>query len=81
MLKCRDIADHSSDYLDHRLPLSRRLSVWLHIMMCGHCRRYLRYLKSVMALISVVKQQEEDEMLVDEIMIKISAEKNRSLPD
>ena len=75
MLKCKEIVNHSSDYLDRRLPFSRHLSVWLHIMMCGHCRRYLRYLKIITALLSTTQQPEEDELLVDEIMAKIERER------
>jgi len=75
MLKCKDIANHSGDYLDHRLPFSQRLGVWLHIMMCGHCRRYLRYLKVISALLSTTKQQEENEVPVDKIMARIDREK------
>jgi len=75
MLRCKDIANHSGDYLDHRLPFNRRLGVWLHIMMCGHCRRYLRYLKTLTTLLSTAGQQKEDKLLVDKIMARIEREK------
>ena len=78
MLKCKDVVDHSSDYLDHSMPFGKRLSVCLHIVMCRYCRRYLRYYQTVTTLLSTAEKQEENEMLVDEVMMRIDSEKNRS---
>jgi len=77
MLKCKDIVDNSSDYLDRSMPFGKRISVWLHIMMCVNCRRYLRYIQAVMALLPTIKPQEDDEVLVDKIMMKIDVDKNK----
>lgn len=74
MLKCKDIADHSSDYLDGTLPLSRRLAIWLHLMMCGHCRRYLKNLRMVIATLARSKPSIEEEAHVDKIIEKIKRE-------
>ena len=45
MLKCRDVAREASDYLDKAQPWPRRLGMWLHLLICYHCRRFLRHLR------------------------------------
>ena len=75
MLKCRDIADHSSDYLDSNLSLNRRLSIRFHLVMCGHCRRYLRYLHAVTEALSKIDQHVAHETQIEKIMARIDAER------
>jgi len=45
MPSCKDITEHSSDYLDRNLPWWKRMGYWLHLVMCVHCRRYVDQLK------------------------------------
>jgi anti-sigma factor RsiW len=45
MLTCRELTELITDYLEGRLPLSRRLSFRLHVMMCRYCREYLRQMR------------------------------------
>ncbi|VAW96758.1 hypothetical protein MNBD_GAMMA19-1294 [hydrothermal vent metagenome] len=45
MPSCKDITEHSSDYLDRNLPWWKRMGYWLHLAMCVHCRRYVDQLK------------------------------------
>ncbi|MFT6914430.1 MAG: putative anti-sigma-YlaC factor YlaD [Motiliproteus sp.] len=42
MLKCREIVAQSSTYLGHELPFGRRLQYRMHLLMCHHCRRFIR---------------------------------------
>lgn len=51
MLTCKQLVEHSSDYLDAQLPLRGRLSVRLHLAMCVHCRRFIRQMKVSQALL------------------------------
>ena len=37
---CRAASRAQSEALDHPLPLSRRLGLWLHLLICKWCRRY-----------------------------------------
>ncbi len=52
MPSCKDITEHSSDYLDHNLPWWKRPGYWLHFAMCVHCRRYINHLKLTIDTIS-----------------------------
>ncbi len=40
MYNCREMADLLSEELDHDLPLSTRLKMGMHILMCKKCRTY-----------------------------------------
>lgn len=44
MPSCRDISELISQAMDRRLPLRKRLSIRLHVSMCGFCRRYEKQL-------------------------------------
>ena len=51
MLKCKDISIEATDYLERAMPLRRRLLVWYHLLICVHCRRYLRQLRIIIAML------------------------------
>ena len=40
MLKCRDMAELVTHYLESDLPANTRFAVRLHLWMCGSCRAY-----------------------------------------
>lgn len=44
MPSCRDISQLVSDGMDRNLPLRKRLSIRLHVSMCGFCRCYEKQL-------------------------------------
>ena len=44
MLKCRDVPAEASLAIDDELSWQRRLNLRFHVLMCQHCRRYLRQL-------------------------------------
>lgn len=39
-LNCRDAVRLQSEALDTKLCLSKRLGLWLHLLICKWCRRY-----------------------------------------
>lgn len=49
MLMCRDVLAMGSDYIDDVLMPRERRSLRLHLLMCRHCRRYVRSLRLVAA--------------------------------
>jgi len=54
MLSCRDLANRvASDYIDKQLGVRERLAVWLHLKLCENCRRFIRRLKQVRALLAL----------------------------
>lgn len=45
MLTCRDATALASRAMDGPLPWPLRLSLWIHLAMCGYCSRYQRQLR------------------------------------
>ncbi len=40
MLNCKDMTKLISDSLERKISLRQRMELWMHIMMCGMCRRF-----------------------------------------
>ena len=45
MLCCRDLTELVTEYLERRLALWDRLRFQMHVVMCGHCRAYLKQMQ------------------------------------
>ncbi|MDO8268813.1 MAG: zf-HC2 domain-containing protein [Moraxellaceae bacterium] len=54
MLKCIDVLALGSVYVDGALTPAERRSLRLHMLVCRHCRRYLRSLQLTRATIAVL---------------------------
>lgn len=44
MMTCKEVSTLVSTEQVDEAPLARRIGVWLHLMMCRHCRRFRRQL-------------------------------------
>ena len=51
MLSCRQLTEHSSDYLDRELGLWQRLQVRFHLILCHHCQRYVAQIERTVATV------------------------------
>ena len=51
MLNCRQATEKASALLDGELTRSERWALRLHLMMCHHCRRYLRQLRLTLHIV------------------------------
>jgi anti-sigma factor RsiW len=51
MMRCHDVADLASDYINGDLPWRKRLAVRLHLFMCEVCQRYVTQLRKVVELV------------------------------
>jgi len=49
MLNCKQIPEKADEYIDDELSIGQRLSASLHLLMCVHCRRYVRQMTSTVA--------------------------------
>ena len=47
---CREVQTLATEYREGTLPLSRKLGIRLHLLLCWACRAFLRGLKALPAL-------------------------------
>jgi hypothetical protein len=46
VLKCRDLAELVTPYLEGALPVRLHLAARLHLWLCGACRRYVAQVRA-----------------------------------
>jgi anti-sigma factor RsiW len=51
MLKCRDMAELVTPYLDGALPAKVRLAARVHLWLCASCRGYVEQMRRTIALL------------------------------
>lgn len=69
MLSCKQVATLASDYLDKNTNQRLHWKVRMHLLMCSHCRRFIKHLKITKQL--TPKTQLLDDKDVDVILEKI----------
>lgn len=69
MITCKQVYRTASDYLDTPPGLITRLMLWLHLMMCKHCRRYVRQFRlSSQASGQLVRPDEPDDNEINRLV-------------
>ena len=58
LLTCRQFTLLSTDYLEDRLGIIRRVQVWFHLSWCARCRAYLRQMRQTIALLGRLARRE-----------------------
>jgi hypothetical protein len=51
VLKCRDVSELATDYMERALPWRQWLGVRLHLLLCDMCRAYIDQLRKTAALL------------------------------
>jgi predicted anti-sigma-YlaC factor YlaD len=51
VLKCRDMAELVTPYLERTLPPRLRIAAWYHLRLCDACRRYIDQMRSTVRLL------------------------------
>ena len=51
MLKCRDMAELVTPYLEGALSPRMRFAAWLHLRLCDACRRYIDQVRRTIRLL------------------------------
>lgn len=67
MLSCKQVVDHSDHLLAGEVSRRQRLAIYLHLLICVHCRRYLRQLRLMLAALPRLRRRAEDSE-VDAVM-------------
>ncbi|MGH8493219.1 MAG: anti-sigma factor family protein [Moraxellaceae bacterium] len=55
MLKCRDVLALGSVYVDGAQTARARLALRAHLLICGHCRQYIRSLRLTVASVQSLR--------------------------
>lgn len=76
MLKCKEIVANATDYVDKELSWSQHMSMALHLLMCGDCRRFIKYFKLSLHSLKTKPtiSQEDADKLSTEIITKALAD-------
>jgi len=69
MLKCKQVARLASDYLDNS-DESINWKVRMHLLMCSHCRRFVRHLK-ITRIVTRSVLSETPDTDVDDVLRRI----------
>lgn len=68
MLKCKDIANGITDYLEDNLSWGTKFQFRLHFMMCNICHRYLNQMRQTIKLLKrapgVAPARDQEEQMV-----------------
>ena len=61
MLTCEEAARLLSESLERGLPLSSRLALWMHLLMCKYCSRFRRQALFLRETVHRLRNQIEQE--------------------
>ncbi len=75
MLSCRAVVQDADRLLAGELTWQRRLALKIHLLMCHHCRRYMRQLRVLIRAVPLMHGRANDEE-VSEIMAHICSSEN-----
>lgn len=70
MLRCHDIVRRADDYLAGELSWRRRLALHMHLLMCVHCKRFVRQLRFLLRAIPFMHPPAGDAE-VDQVMTRL----------
>lgn len=61
MLKCTQAVEDANTMHTSELGWWRRFSLFMHLLMCHHCRRYVRQLKMLLGAVKDMHGEASDE--------------------
>lgn len=76
MLKCRALVENADQLLDGAVNRRQRLAMKMHLLMCRHCRRYVRQLGALLRAIPFMHRKASDAE-VAEVMDRIYNDQTR----
>ncbi len=60
MLKCREIVSNADQLLDQEMSRRQRLGMKMHLLMCRHCRRYVRQFSVLLRAVPFMHSEASD---------------------
>ena len=78
MLRCKDISLQSSNYLENDMSAWQRLKFALHLLICGHCRRFVQHLRKAITAFKQMQLTELDQDTADRLGENIATQARRT---
>lgn len=60
-MTCREFTDKVTEYLEGQVPYGEHIGMWMHSLMCVHCRHYLDQIEDITELLGELGDHERDE--------------------
>lgn len=79
MLNCREVSELASPYLDGELSWRERTAMRMHLLMCHHCRRFMRQWSGLIRAIPSMHRKASPEE-VDKVLAHISEASSDNAP-
>ncbi len=70
MLTCQQVTELVTDYLDGRLSFGERMGFQMHLGLCGHCRAYLRQMKTTVRALGALPADPIPAPMRDELLAR-----------
>lgn len=70
MLSCKQVVDRADHLLAGEMPWRQRAGVFFHLVICVHCRRYMRQLRALLAALPHLRPR-ATEAQVDAVMARL----------
>jgi hypothetical protein len=77
MLNCRDLTKLVSESFDRRLTLGERMNLWMHITMCGTCRRFRRLQQHIQAAVRLGAKRTDEQ--TDDPVVRLPEQSRRRM--
>jgi anti-sigma factor ChrR (cupin superfamily) len=59
VLSCKSLVHQASDFTDKNLSWRQALSIKVHLLMCVHCRRFMKHFKTTIKVGADIAQQQD----------------------
>jgi hypothetical protein len=74
MLKCKQLQQQASEYIDKDCSIYMRIQIKMHLMLCGHCSSFIKKLKLTKSAIAAVAPEPANSKQVAQVMNKLEHE-------
>ncbi len=74
MLKCSDVVEQASDYLEHELTFQRRFQYRAHLFICRHCRLFSRQFSAAVAMTRRLPEPPVSQHVIDRVKRQLDSQ-------
>ena len=68
MLKCKQVSEQASEYVDGNVSGLHKVKFQMHLMMCTHCRSFIKKIKLTKDMVAKLSPMPASDDQLDKIM-------------